>query len=288
MTFLNQIQIIILDFLANFENNPKYDMILAENDIDYLLYCFILIRRKRVQPKYYEVFESKEFLSSSLLTEVKEEYAVLKKNLETKSDLSIYYNSFRDIQKIDYLLEDWNINHFHLKEKDFQLYFMIYGYQVYIINLQKHFAKNSFEYANTEFIEIIKNNWNDKICKINGVNDLEFEIDKQSRINLRNLGYNSPVKIKKEIYSMGFGISSCKSSIWATRMADKLYDWIIEIEKNLKDDVLLSEISKKLNVDKTKLNFELLLKENEAFCIKETNSGKIILNRNQKLSCFEL
>lgn len=287
MTFLNQIQIIILDFLASFDN-LEYDKTQAEKDIHYLFYCFILIRRKKVQPKYYEVFESKEFLSNPSLIEVQEEYDVLKKNLKTKFDLSIYYNSFRDINKIDYLLEDWNINHFHLKEKAFQLYFMIYGYKVYIINLQKHFEKNSSEYANSEFIQIIKNNWNDKVYKINGVSDLEFEIDNQSRINYRKLGYNSPIKIKNEIYSMVCGISSNGGSIWSIRMADKLYDWIIEIEKKLKDDILLLEISKKLNIEKTKLNFELLLQENEAFCIRETNSKKIILIGNQKNSCFEL
>lgn len=135
-------------------------------NLDELLYAFFVIRRRMVQPKNYQIHESKKIKDSNLKPELTRDYQSLKKAFLEKGDLKKFHTeNSKVLSPIDSLLEEWNINHLHIDRARYQIFFLAEKKEIFIINICKHFERNRTDYSKNSLLEIIKENWPIKFQK---------------------------------------------------------------------------------------------------------------------------
>lgn len=145
-------------FFAAKVNKKKWYREIKDNDD--LFYAFFVLRRRMIQPKNYVIHEAAGLYEKNIKPEVWRDYQSLKNALTQKGDLKKFHTeNSKIIYPIDGLLEEYNINHLHLDRSRYQVFFMVEGNDIFMINICKHFERNRTSYSKNSLLDIVAKNW---------------------------------------------------------------------------------------------------------------------------------
>lgn len=239
-------------------------------------YCvyeyFNLLKRKVAQiPRVIE--KSKEFACP-------EEYEVTLTEFEKKivegDDLLPYMSKkIKEINYSDGLLNDWNIQHFHLSRhlgdaefvarSDYELFVYLTDNIAYLIQIYPHKKKNL--YSTQEMVKIIWNNWPHLLEKnrLHGI--LSQKIDDEAYAKLRKANITTAVQVNDEeaLCLIGGGYMSNGFSTEAIRNADSWFNLMKRRERGFVENIegILHVIKQVNGLVKNDLDIHLLWFDND-------------------------
>lgn len=252
-------------------------------------YEYFNLLKRRIAPKPRKVYFSREFTypqeyerALNIFVEKSEKG----QSLQPYTSTSILEANFNDM-----LLEDWNIQHFHLnarfnektgfaKRSDYIMYAWVTDYALYMINTYLH--KDKMAVYRKEMLQIIDNNW-PKLLKpyhVKGAKELTEHLSDEQYKMLRDNGITTFVELgPNKVYTlMGGGYSSDCSSGEAIRTANFWHNRMYQIEKAIFESIWI--ISDAMD-NRRDFRLKLLwmtgkIKQSEEYTFIETNSGNVV------------
>ncbi|EJT5912886.1 hypothetical protein N2W46_000129 [Clostridium perfringens] len=182
------------------------------DDKDYI-YQYFNLQKRLVSPTPRYIEKSREFVCPK-------EYELALKEIKSKiqkgDNITPYMSdSILNINFNDYLLNDWNIHHFHLtrrfredgfaKRSDYELFIYFTNDTAYFIQVYPHKKINL--YSNKDMIRIIYDNWPQLIESnhLKGVRSMTELLDNQAYSDLRKANISTMVQIKEDLVFAPFG-----------------------------------------------------------------------------------
>lgn len=206
-----------------------------------VIYQYFNVMKRRVTSRSRKVFYSKEFVYP-------EEYKKALQEFEAKvragADLTPYMSDkINQAGYDDLLLNDWNIQHFHLtrrfdengraKRSDYEIFAYVMNDAFYMIQVYHHKTRDL--YWKQEMVRIIRDNWPGLIEKnhIKGITNLGEKLDDHQYREIRNACATTFVELGNgETYGMiGGGYASSGLSLQVVQRADYLHNRLVVFEK---------------------------------------------------------
>ncbi len=230
--------------ILRFEYN--YSESLEENTIIYFN-----IKRKILSDKSRIVYESKQL---SIPIENANDYIKIKNLINTGGDLKPYLSTRIWNDNNDSLFDNWRITHLHFKvtRTKYVLFVLFTDTEAYILQALPH---GRDVWVDTQFIEILHNNWPKSIERYKTCIIGEHLTSQQIK-NLREQGGNVVLTVSDgtNYIPIGGGILSSKRCFCDLRDTDKLIDKLkaheehIRINENKIREAIHISMSEKLSI----------------------------------------
>lgn len=212
------------------------------------VFQYFNLQKRQLEARPRRVLYSKEFICPDRYEQALKEFE--EKCIEGKSLHPYMSSKLRFANYNDLLLNDWNIQHFHLtrrfnkdgsaKSSDYEIFAYVTDDAIYMIQVYNHQAEDL--YSNQNMIRIIHDNWPKLIEKnhLKGVTGLEEKIDNHTYGLFRKGGVSTFVELgENEVYGLiGGGYASNGFSNEAVRNADFWLNRLRTFQTIIKDNAV--------------------------------------------------
>ena len=212
------------------------------------VFQYFNLQKRLLEARPRRVLYSKEFICPDHYEQALKEFeekAVQGKSLQPYMSSKLRFANYNDL-----LLNDWNIQHFHLtrrfnkdgsvKSSDYEIFAYVTDDAIYMIQVYNHQAEDL--YSNQDMIRIIHDNWPELIEKnhVKGVLGLEEKIDNHTYGLFRKGGVSTFVELgENEVYGLiGGGYASNGFSNEAVRNAEFWLNRLGVFQLNIKDNAM--------------------------------------------------
>jgi hypothetical protein len=286
-----------LDFLEDLNKIIQKELMklgyqTQKKDTHDLLTAFFNLIDKTVSIKRRRVHISKELGEKGIEEPFKSFLKQIRNKFKNGKDVNAHLSKFSvKPYKKDLLLYDWGIHHLHLNNKldnkgfversDYILFFMLREEDVYFIDVTKHRLEDRTEFSQQHLLRIVRKNWPHLLepFKMKGITGLSPKLDDRSHSVLRNSGVAIIVEIDGEVFGLlGGGISSAKTKMTHTQMADEIFRSLRNKEEDLRNgQKKLKEITSEYKIPSLETEYKLILEDKRFYIVEINSEVKIIV-----------
>lgn len=256
-------------------------------------YQYLNYSRKRKIPTVKRVYHTPKLFA---FYKYKNEINEIIKSLEQNRDLTFRLSLLStNSKKRDKMLDFFNIYHFHLGNKPHKknelfvertgdlLFVYFYENEAYILGVFPH----PEEWLENNWFQIVYNNWPDLCSKFElyGITG-DDDFSREEIVELRKNGINTAVYMNGKSYiPLSFGVATSGARIEDTRLIDKTYILLEDLETRLINDLeshLKEHLSKKIYTDFFSSKGDVSIK------IKSLEDYNITLSIKNPIMCLEI
>lgn len=277
--------------LCSWAYNELVKMGYKEVEFENALHLYLNAKKRSIPSRPRKVHKSKEFRCPESYEKALANFE--NKVVEGKSLIPFLSKKVEEASYNDGLLNDWNIQHFHLtnrfnkegwaKRSDYEIFAFVTDFDMYFIQIYPH--NKPFLYSQQEMIRIIYENWPNLIEKyrIEGVSSLQEDFSDEEYNSLRAANISTFVDIGEgNVFGLfGGGYNSDGSSTEVVRTDIYLNNQLKQTQKMIIDNmsVLRNLIEKVSEKDMHNYKVKLLYLKSNEITMCEINH-KVIIQLN--------